>query len=47
MTSKKPNVSGHWSGQWGSRVSLVSLIKQAIQMRGKLFEMRVLADSTG
>lgn len=35
---KKPNVSGHWSGRWGRRVSLLSLIKQATQMRGRLDE---------
>lgn len=45
---KKANVSGHWSGRWGSRVSLVlSLIKQAIQIRGRLDEMRVFADAAG
>lgn len=45
ITFKKPNVSGHRSGRWGTSVSLVlSLIKQAIQTRGRLDEMIVSAD---
>lgn len=48
IISKKLNVSGHWSGLQGIRVSLVlSLIKQALQMRGRLDEMKVSADSAG